>query len=321
LSKLKYIFIILTFQAGFLNASFSNYINYARKLSANLNAASFEKAENIYQKLFNRDKDAKTLYFRIKNLLEWAEYLFRAKRYKTGSILNKALLLLNQASRLFPGNTDFILLKATYNVLISKRSQGCSLLLGVYERYKDKPYFIYLLWKYKSPSPDPFSQDIEKVIQLKPGFLKARFDRARELFNRGVLHDALSEAKYLASRMTLSPWVLTFLGVCYLEHNDPHSAIVFFKKALNIEDYSPAVFEMGRSLYLYGKLEESLPYFENTLKLNKAHASAHYYSGKAYMILGKKKKAYYHFTNYLKYCPSAVDRDDIIKWLKRLSEP
>ncbi len=285
------------------------------------NEKSYRGAEKLFEKILQKKSTPEYFYYRIKNLLNWSEYVGRSNSVKHVKLLNKAKVLISQALQLYRYNekkSDFELLRSLYYGLKGYRKFASQILARLWDKYRENKYYRYLRWKFKGNSPNPFDKDISVLIEKHPRFFKARFDRARYFFNHGILHIATSEARYCWRLKPKSPWATTFYGVCILEHNEPYRAILYFKKVLRIEEYSPAIFEMGRSLYLYGKLKKSLMFFNRSVELNPGNVPAHFYLGKSYMILRMREKAIFHFKKYILLNPSAIDIDDVKRWVNKL---
>lgn len=320
-----YIFFILFLTMHRYKNIFSSgyYLRSALSLMRVHNVSSYKKAEVLFKTLLKKRQTPDYYYYRIKNILNWAEYVGRADISKHKELLHRAWLMLKNAFSSYKNHEqrpDFKLMLSFYHGLKGNRNYALKILKSIEDDYKDKRYFRYLKWKFSGYSPDPFCSEINDLIKNYPRFFKARFDRARSFYNKGVLHVATREARYCVNLRPNSPWAVTFYGVCILEHNEPYRAMAYFRKALEIEYYAPAVFEMGKSLYLYGKLKSGLKYFKKAVDINPGHVSANFYLGKSYMILGKKAKAVNYFKRYLKLNPNAIDFDDVKKWIQRLSK-
>ncbi len=299
------------------------YVRSAVYLMKVHNEKSYKKADKLFSLLLKRESKAEYYYYHIKNVLNWAEYVGRSDSLKHEKLLHKAKKLINKALREYKNDEqkkDFQLMRSLYYGLKGKRAVALKILNSVENKFKGKRYYAYLRWKFSGFIPDPFCNEIDSLIEKYPRFFKARFDRARSYFNHNILHIATKEARYCVNLRPRSPWTLTFYGVCILEHNNPYRAIGYFQKVLSIEKYSPAIFEMGRSLYLYGKLKKSLYYFKKAVQLNPGHIAANFYLGKSYMILKKNKKAIKHFNRYIELNPNGIDVGDVQIWIKRLKK-
>lgn len=296
-----------------------NPIRRAQRYMSIHNERSYHRAEKLLSSLQIKTVNGNVIYLRVKNLLNWAKYYGRSKSLLMRRLISLADSLIALGKENYPAEKDnLLLLHALSEGLKGNRHVAQTVLQRLKDKFGSNSYYKYLVWKFSGYRPDPLDDTLDDLIRQNPQFFKARFDRARWYFNLGIIHLATEEARILMAMKPRSPWVLTFYGVCLLEHNDPGNAQAYFRRALSIENYSPAVFELGRSLYLYGKLVESIPFFIKTLILDPAHLGANYYIGKAYMIQGNRSKAAYHLKKYITLNPNGIDREDVEKWIERL---
>jgi tetratricopeptide (TPR) repeat protein len=109
------------------------------------------------------------------------------------------------------------------------------------------------------------------------------------------------------------------LGLSAFKQGSPESAIIFFKRAADIDpDLADAQYNLGVLYQSEKRLKEAVPRYQEVLRIKPGDADAHYQLGLAYLDLGRSQEAREQF---LTIAPNSPHFADSQKRLAQINQP
>ncbi|MDD5091505.1 MAG: tetratricopeptide repeat protein [Candidatus Wallbacteria bacterium] len=117
-------------------------------------------------------------------------------------------------------------------------------------------------------------------------------DKVQESIREEEYSQALALLKEGEKISPEDPYLRMFLGMVLFHLNDHAAAKTYLEQADSVlkVDAIPGIY-LGRILLAEGKPAEALVWFKSSLKKDRLHPDGHYYSGMAYLGMGKIDEA------------------------------
>lgn len=170
-----------------------------------------------------------------------------------------------------------------------------------------------------APAPAEKAKAYQTAVQLLPAFYEAWFNlgvaaAAGTDFNSARM--AYREAEKLRPEATE---VQRNLGRLELQEGRSNEAIACFQKAAALAPNVPQSFnDLGEAYRRAGQVKPAVEAFEKAISIDPKYGQAHYNLGLTYANAGAPNEAIPHFDAYLRICPDASDKAEVLSWIEKL---
>jgi len=139
-------------------------------------------------------------------------------------------------------------------------------------------------------------------------FEQKKIDALISLYKKGLVNDALKEAKILSETYPKNSFIINMYGIINADLGNFEKALICFTKAIKITpNYVKAYLNLGSSLNNLGKFEDAILSYNKAIKIEPEYADAHFNLGKTFNDLGRFEDAINSYAEAIKLKPNFPD--------------
>ena len=129
-----------------------------------------------------------------------------------------------------------------------------------------------------------------------------------QLYSSGFIEDALLKIAALIKNYPYEPSLFNICGICFGAIDDQESAVLNFKKAINLNPkYPEAQYNLGATYHKMGQLNNAIESYSKAITINNAYPTAHNNLGQILLELGKFDNAIEHFEWAISFKPDFAE--------------
>ncbi len=177
-----------------------------------------------------------------------------------------------------------------------------------------------LTYYYKG-EPDLAIARFKKALALKEDYSPARNNLGNAYAEKRDWDKAIEQYKRITTDLLyVTPqYPLSNLGYAYYEKKDYPLSEKYFLEALDVQnDFSAALYGLGKTYLAMGRLTEAITRIERAAQLDPDVSRVHFELGKAYAINRQYKKAYDAYQNVVKLDPGSPLADQAMLESQRI---